>query len=204
MKNWGFTLVEILIAVAIIGLLAAGALTSGAYRAQIYKARDGKRRSDLKKMQNILEDYYNDNNQYPEASAITCGASLSPYLGMIPCEPQKEESYLYLFCNDGQAYLMFTNLDYEGDPAIASGDCAGGCEVGSLGTYNFGVSSSDIALTDVSNCDVPSVPFSECEPSECASVPPEYCDTSQPVCCPGSGYTITCNDGEILCCPIEE
>lgn len=147
----GFTLIEILIAIAIIALLGAAFLATGGMKAQLAKARDGKRKSDLKKMQNILEDYYNDHNRYPQTDEFFCDAPFSPYIGLIPCDPSGE-SYLYLSCESGQAFLIFTNLDHQADPAIEEGDCPAGCSVGSFGVYNFGVASANRSLSDTSDC----------------------------------------------------
>jgi prepilin-type N-terminal cleavage/methylation domain-containing protein len=75
----GFTLIEILIVVAIVGLLAAVILTAlGRTRS---KGRDTKRKSELVQLQKALELYYNQNNAYPctggTAAAPTCTA---PYV----------------------------------------------------------------------------------------------------------------------------
>ena len=62
-KNKGFTLVELLITVAIIGILSAVVLTSmsGARN----KAKDGRRISDIKQIQLALELYYDVHTSYP-------------------------------------------------------------------------------------------------------------------------------------------
>lgn len=192
----GFTLVEILLAIAIVALLGSALLATSGIQAQLAKARDGKRKSDLKKMQNILEDYYNDKGQYPHTDKISCGASFSPYIGEIPCDPQSIKNYLYMSCANDQGYIIYTNLEYKSDPVIAEGECKGGCSVGSLGTYNFGIASPNMTLTDPSNCYPPI--GSDCVPTECAlPAARTYCGTSG--CCPGT-YIMICNE-EVVCCP---
>ena len=59
----GFTLIEILVVVAIIGLLATVVTTSLSHAR--LKARDSKRKEDLAQLQKALEIYYNTNNRYP-------------------------------------------------------------------------------------------------------------------------------------------
>lgn len=202
-KEVGFTLVELLVVGGIIAVLGVGILTTAGYKTHIAKGRDAHRKSDFKKMQNIFEDYYSDYNHYPQSDEVSCGENFSPYIEKIPCDPQPGKDYLYMSCNNGQSYLLFTNLEYENDPSIAEGGCKDGCEVGIIGTYNFGVSSPNISLVDVGSCDPPR---SACVDPECGA-PEIYCANPTPgTCCPGGAgeeggpWIITCN-GEAKCCP---
>lgn len=62
----GFTLIEVLVVVAIIGLLASIVIVSlGSARP---RARDTRRIADLRETQNALELYYTKNNYYPPTS----------------------------------------------------------------------------------------------------------------------------------------
>ncbi len=68
MKNKkGFTLIELMVVVAIMGLLAALAVI--ALNSARARARDARRVSDVKQIQTALELYYLDNNAYPVAPA---------------------------------------------------------------------------------------------------------------------------------------
>lgn len=70
----GFTLVELLVAVGIIGVLASVSMVS--VNSIRVKARDSKRISDIKQVQNALEAYYSNNGQYPAEARIGVNTGL--------------------------------------------------------------------------------------------------------------------------------
>ena len=75
LKIAGFTLLEMTVVLAIMGILATAAI--GAYLASQQKGRDARRKSDLSQMQRALEAYISDHGLYPAAigSRIAgCGA----------------------------------------------------------------------------------------------------------------------------------
>ncbi len=64
MKNKGFTLIELIIAIAIIAILSVAGL--GSYRAAQKRARDAKRVQDMRVVQNSAEQYYlMSDGEYP-------------------------------------------------------------------------------------------------------------------------------------------
>ena len=65
----GFTLVEVLVTVAIISLLSAIGLQS--FQAAQGRARDSKRKSDLRDLQKAIQLYYQDNKSYPVTSTTS-------------------------------------------------------------------------------------------------------------------------------------
>ncbi len=100
----GFTLLEVLIVIAIIGILVSIGLAS--YSTAQSKSRDARRRGDLKAIQNAFEQYYADSAtaSYP----TSCSSISSVYLPAgIPTDPQGDpytnptcSATEYCFCAD--------------------------------------------------------------------------------------------------------
>lgn len=67
----GFTLIELMITVAIIGILAAVAFPS--YQSQVQKGKRAEGKASLLNGASKLERYYSDNNFFPSNSA-SCGS----------------------------------------------------------------------------------------------------------------------------------
>lgn len=63
MKNRAFTLIELLIVIAIIGILVA--IVMSALNSARIKARDAIRKQDIKTIQTALQAYYMENGKYP-------------------------------------------------------------------------------------------------------------------------------------------
>lgn len=61
----GFTLVELLVVISVIGALAAIAVFTINPNGQYAKARDAQRKSDVQQIKRVLELFYNDYGQYP-------------------------------------------------------------------------------------------------------------------------------------------
>ena len=70
-KQIGFTIVELLIVIVVIGILAA--ITIVAYNGIQQRARDAQRAQDVKTIAKALEMYYLDNDTFPNSSC-TLGA----------------------------------------------------------------------------------------------------------------------------------
>ncbi|OGY25906.1 MAG: hypothetical protein A2Z24_02385 [Candidatus Woykebacteria bacterium RBG_16_44_10] len=89
-KSFGFTLVELLIVIAIIGILISVGLAS--FRRAQTQTRDGQRKADLENIAGALEQYYSDNNEYPTSlDDLTSGARV--YLKAIPRDPSTDTEY---------------------------------------------------------------------------------------------------------------
>ena len=81
----GFTLVELLVVMAILGILTV--VTLGNFQTSQIKARDAQRKHDLKEITNALEAYFSDHSQYPDAT-VTGGKinMCSCDGGPLPCD----------------------------------------------------------------------------------------------------------------------
>jgi prepilin-type N-terminal cleavage/methylation domain-containing protein len=120
----GFTLIEILIVVAIIGLLASVVLVGlGAFRT---RGRDARRIADLRETQNALELYYTKNQRYPAlgggeswlsltSSLINAGIGVSN-ISNDPLYPDK--TYRFGVASDGQSYVLAASLEDSSNPAL--------------------------------------------------------------------------------------
>src|SRR3954471_16533382 len=62
-NNRGFTIVELLIVIVVIGILAALVIVT--YNGIQQKARDTERKTDIKALQGHMEAYWADNAKYP-------------------------------------------------------------------------------------------------------------------------------------------
>jgi type II secretion system protein G len=89
MKNKGFTLLELLVVLAVIGVLASIVLVS--LQSVRGKARDARRQADLRQMLTALELYYDDHLKYPEKGGLglieAIPTAIPPYLAPTPQDP---------------------------------------------------------------------------------------------------------------------
>lgn len=96
-KKKGFTLVEILIVVAIIGILSAVVLA--ALSNARTKARDARRIADIKQLQGALDNYFGYCYTYPALlSDLETSSSCSEYIPVLtalPIDPQTAGNYEY-------------------------------------------------------------------------------------------------------------
>lgn len=68
-RQEGFTIVELLIVIVVIGILAALVITT--YSGIQAKARNAKRQTDINSIQTQLEAYYANNNHYPSFADLS-------------------------------------------------------------------------------------------------------------------------------------
>lgn len=126
----GFTLVELLVVVSLIGVLSTLILAN--LNAARERSRDAVRKSDLRNIQTALRVYYNDYGRYPAGtSTITaCGGGLTPvactygsgwarytttYMNILPKDPlSSTQNYVYIYNNDDD-YTIYACLENKSD-----------------------------------------------------------------------------------------
>lgn len=101
----GFTLLEMLVVISIIGVLLG--VGSVAYSTTQKKARDAKRKSDLKAIQNCLEQYYSLNNVYEVIG------NPGDVVGIIQCGDTKTLEVTDPLNSDPQTYSIETSTETE-------------------------------------------------------------------------------------------
>jgi len=78
----GFTMIELMIVVSIIGILATLAVPS--YQSSVVKAKEAALRQDLSTIRDVLDQHKADHGKYPPSLSALMGAG---YLRGIPKDP---------------------------------------------------------------------------------------------------------------------
>lgn len=133
-KNRGFTIVELVIVIVVIGILAA--ITTITYRGTQDRARFGAYKSDLTRINEALTVYYSENGRYPDgdgAGSATCisgngnfmpnatPVALAPsYINPMPMIPNYTGANYYAYCwnSTGSEYKLLRLVPSGSVPSI--------------------------------------------------------------------------------------
>ncbi len=130
-RVWGFTLIEIMVVVSIIGILVT--LTLLGLQGSRESARDARRKSDIESVRAGLELYKADCKKYPtgnifslstlkgDGSTTSC-ASANVYITNMPTDPVGGTAriYKYLSSPSGVTYELCASLE-RGKTALTCG-----------------------------------------------------------------------------------
>jgi len=188
----GFTLVELLIVIGILALLST--LGVSVYPRQLIKARDAGRKTDLARIQKVLEEYEKDFSCYP-TTLIACGTSTTGsdfefYISKFPCDSKTKKDYPY----EREAstcpswYRVYAKLENEGDKNIEELGCGTGCGPGNA--FNYYVSSPNVVGPLAGPVGVVDMPFTP-SPGDSPIPPPVPLPTPTPAPPPAPTSTLS-------------
>src|SRR3990167_9535793 len=137
---WGFTIIEVLAVMAVIGILTT--IVVGGYRQTQRRGRDAQRKSDLKQVSQSLEVYLSDHATYPPSSVdgkiMGCPAETTEcewgsgqfsdatgniYFVNLPAEPSSSQAYFYRAFDSNRKYQIFAWLENPKDQDCFYGEC---------------------------------------------------------------------------------
>ena len=111
--NKGFTLLELLVVIGIIGVLVS--LITVSFSNAQKTSRDSRRRQDLVSIQNAMEQYYAANNfAYPAANcSLQSCTALQTYMsnGVVPTDPLNTTGFQYTYVSAASGYTVTANLE---------------------------------------------------------------------------------------------
>jgi general secretion pathway protein G len=152
----GFTLIEVLVTIAILGFLIAMSIAN--YVPSLQRGRDSKRKNDIRQIGNAAELYFADKETYPMGDAngniLGCGAlgtaicgwgspftaGTTIYMSQLPKDPVSSQQFYYV--SDGTYYQIYTHLEYSKDSDITT-TYAGKCVGSTANTCNYGIASTN-------------------------------------------------------------
>lgn len=139
-RNQGFSLVELIVTMSIIGLIAAAGIVS--YTTANRNARDAKRKSDLETVKAALEIYRTEEGCYPGSTTSPCtsadGANMTALLSELQStnylsntnqikdpRPSPYEQYVYTYGSANcSVYCMCAKPEAGGSPNSDTNNCA--------------------------------------------------------------------------------
>lgn len=123
----GFTLLELLVVISIIGILLG--IISFAFSTAQKQGRDARRMQDIKEAQNAFEQYYAINSVYPVGGQID-----DAFQGSRVKDPKNNGSYVYAWNSAADEYCVCAFPEHKTGNANSPGALAT-CDWNSSGAY---------------------------------------------------------------------
>ncbi len=130
-KEKGFSFIEILVVVTIIGIISTIGLVT--YTEFLKQSRDAKRKGDIEQIRAAIEIYKSNNNTYPTIDItnqtdicddMPACASGVYYLRKVPDDPKNDTyEYVYFSPPGGTDYTLCAFLEQEQENPSSYGDC---------------------------------------------------------------------------------
>jgi len=137
-KKTGFTLIELIVVIAIIGILSTIVMVS--LNTARGKARDARRISDIRQLQLALQMYYDINGAYPTTTeGLVKLTTPTAYITAVPVDPQNSSAYSYcapatLGYHLGSPNVESRSTALDSDADVISDGCTSGSFSGADGS----------------------------------------------------------------------
>lgn len=130
----GFTLVELLIVIAILGVLAAGILIAINPLEQLARARDGGRKTTITQLGRAVQSYYTIEFAYPTVAQWTATPSILESAGELKtfppnpsgvsaCTNNPKNGFCYSLNAGSTNYIVYSHLESKAEQS--KGTCGG-------------------------------------------------------------------------------
>jgi len=134
LHDWGFTLIEILVVVAIVGILSS--IVIAKLNTAREKARDAQRVASVNQITNAVALYQNDNGglppggdgvEYLNGNPEWIPGLVPKYISAIPSDPIDVDEHKFHYSRQGNDYEVISFLEQNGNQA-ACGDGGSSCQ----------------------------------------------------------------------------
>ncbi len=135
-KQQGFTIVELLIVIVVIGILAALVITT--FTGIQKKARDTERQTDIKAIHGQVEAYYAQNGAYPDLADMNSGSWRTTNMKGLDPEALKDPKGSAQTLVAAPAANSYAYAVFQANGTTACTTAAGDCAVYTLTATNEG------------------------------------------------------------------